>query len=60
MSDTTSSISWLVLTITRSYTCSMYTVGTSISTLAIRLNRPTTRNSCLKDQSARVSSLREK
>ena len=58
INDIASSVSSLRLTITRSYTCSMYSVGESISTLATMLNTPTTRNSRRKVHSAWVSSLR--
>lgn len=58
ISDTTSSVSSLRLTMTRSYTCSMYSVGTSSSTLATTLNTATTRNSRRKAHSARDNSLR--
>ena len=58
ISDITSSVSSLWLTITRSYTCSMYSVGDSMSTLATMLKTPTTMNSRRKAQSACVSSLR--
>ncbi|NDG48712.1 MAG: hypothetical protein EBY30_06575 [Rhodospirillales bacterium] len=48
MSVSASRVSWLWLIMTRSYTCSMYRVGASISTLTTRLTRPTTANSRLK------------
>ena len=60
ISDIASSVNSLRLLITRSNTCSMYSVGESISTLATMLKTPTIRNSRRKAHRARVSSLRSK
>ena len=47
--DTISSVNSLWLSSTRSYTCSMYKVGVSISKLTTMLKTATVKNSRLKD-----------
>ena len=58
ISDMASSVSSLRLLITRSNTCSMYSVGASMSTLATMLKTPATMNSRRNAHRAVVSSLR--
>ena len=60
MIDIASSVSSLRLISTRSYTCSMYSVGESMRTLATMLKIPTMMNSRRKLHSTWDSSLRSK